>query len=166
MGVCVGCGLTSESGIVEVKPRPNGGVHCDEDGVYVSLGEAAVSSFVGTSQQTTSATYTDLATIGPQVTVITGTQALVMWDTEYFGVVSPSDIARMSVAVSGASSIPATDVYSLRVGRGTLIAYQKGMHSILGGLTSGTNIFTAKYRAESGTAEFAFRRLIVLPIGT
>jgi hypothetical protein len=165
VGVCVGCGLTSDSGIVEVKTRPNGGVQCDDnDGIRVSLAEAAVSTFISTSEQTATTFYTDLSTVGPQVSVTTGTVALVFIDTEYFGL-DPGDIAHMSVAVSGASFIPALDNYSLRVGDDA-VAYQKGMSFTIGGLTPGTNTFTAKYRAERGTAVFAFRRLTVLAIGT
>jgi hypothetical protein len=164
MSVCVGCGLTSESGVVEVETRPNGGVHCDDDGLRVSLAEAAVSSFVVTSEQTSSTEYTDLNTVGPQLTVVTGHVALVFINTEYFGI-DPGDIAHMSVAVSGASFIPAIDNYSLRVGLDN-VAFQKGMSFVIGGLTPGTNTFTAKYRAESGTAEFGFRRMVILAIGT
>lgn len=118
---------------------------------------------VSTSQTTTSTTYTNLATVGPSVTVDTGTKALVVVTFEGFS----STVAawnRMSYVVSGASSIAAADSRSA-----WFATPSGGGASVIGigyhtNLTAGSNTFTAKYRVSAGTGTFANRNIFVIPL--
>lgn len=117
---------------------------------------------IATSQSTTSTTYTDLATVGPAVTVTTGTQALV-WPAARMSNAS-TNTNWASVAVSGASSVSASDAWAAST-QGTNVTVDCRGH-LFTGLTSGSNIFTMKYKSGSGTnaATFVDRELIVIPL--
>ena len=115
---------------------------------------------VATSQTTTSTTYADLATVGPAVTVTTGTHALVMHIVRQN--TSGSNSCWASHAVSGATTISANDEWATRMNETndmTISAVK--LHT---GLTAGSNTFTMKYKqSTSGTATFVDRRITVLP---
>lgn len=113
------------------------------------------SALIATSEGTASGTYTDLATVGPSVTVVTQTTAFVIVGT---GTAN----GNMSYAVSGASSISASD--NTDFGVGTANAVQGSFMSLASGLTPGPNVFTAKYRSNSGTALFNNRTICVVPL--
>jgi len=66
---------------------------------------ANAAATVATSQTTSSATYTDLATAGPAVTVTTGTKALVIVTTAFRDTGGTNNLAWMSYAVSGATTV-------------------------------------------------------------
>jgi hypothetical protein len=162
MAVCVGCGLTEEDNVIEVQPRSNGGIICsDTDGLSLSLAQSSLQDLVTTSETTTSNSYTDLATFGPSVSIVTGTKALVMFSADH-DIVAGGEAARMSVAVSGATTIAASDEYGLR--NETAVNVQLSYALLFTNLTPGTNIFTAKYKAQAaGTVRFANRRIVVTP---
>lgn len=119
---------------------------------------------VSTSQTTTSGSYTDLSTLGPQKTVSTGVLALVFWAANTTNNVN-LEASLMSVAVSGATSISASDAYALCV-RGPLSPQtQSACQFRAFALTPGNNTFTCKYRANAGsTATFGERRLTVIAL--
>lgn len=119
---------------------------------------------INTLQTTSSATYTNLATTGPTLTMTTGPMALIMMSSR----VSNSTVsanAWVSYAVTGASAISASDNYALSydspVAGSTLYATYA---TIEAGLTAGSNTITMQYRASSGTGTFANRRLAVFPL--
>jgi hypothetical protein len=119
---------------------------------------------VATSQSTTSTSAVDLATVGPQVTVTTGTSALVMWSCETTTDV-PGQSAYIDFKVTGASLREAESATALRFTPSTNgYAHRAGTFIILTGLTAGSNTFTLKYWAGGGgaTGFFANRRIIVL----
>jgi hypothetical protein len=123
------------------------------------------SATVATSQTTTSTSYTDLATAGPAVTVTTGTKALVIVTGRMVGG-STSVETYMSYAVSGATTIAASDTVALllRQGQGpdgTDIGIRASGVSVAT-LTAGSNTFTAKYKVTSGTQTFANREIFVI----
>jgi hypothetical protein len=124
-------------------------------GVWVSLYPA--SSNVDTTETTTSAVYTDLATVGPQVSVVTGSAAIV---TVSAGMKhSTTDVAYMGVAVGGASTVNPSDAKAAEVvGVSTITG---SMTFQISGLTPGTNTFKARYRTPSGTATFQNRNITV-----
>lgn len=116
---------------------------------------------VATSQTTTSTTYTDLTTVGPVVNVDTGTKALVFLKASILNATSGT-LTHMGFAVSGTSTIAASDAFS--IDGTTTTAFRIGGAFIVTGLTPGTNTFTAKYRVSAATTgTFADRDLIVLP---
>ncbi|MDT0387802.1 hypothetical protein [Streptomyces dubilierae] len=114
------------------------------------------------SETTTSTSYTDLATVGPTVTVETGPAALVA----VHGAIDNSGAgsSRMSYAVSGVSTIAEADNRGIGVygvaGAG-IVASAVVLHT---DLTPGINTFTAKYRVASGTGTFNSRRIVVFPL--
>jgi hypothetical protein len=115
-----------------------------------------------TSETTTSTTYTDLATPGPEVIATTGTTALVI----VHGVVQNSGTgsARMSFTVNGvALSTGVGDPRSIAIVNITAGSFLVSGASIETGLTPGSNTFTAKYRVSASTGTFLSRRIIVMP---
>lgn len=117
-------------------------------------------ALVATSQTTTSTSYTDLTTSGPAVTVTTGARALVLTYASILNSVATNN-TYMSHAVSGASSVSASDQFAIRSDESLDMSLETAMlHT---GLTAGSNTFTAKYRVTAGTGTFYDRRIIVFP---
>jgi hypothetical protein len=117
-------------------------------------------AFVATSQGTSSTSYTDLATVGPSVSMVTGTSVLVILSTS--AMCSVADGVYAGVAVSGASTIAADTSKAFQMTGTTLM---KGTYSFPLTVTAGSNTFTMKYRAAfSGTATFADRSLAIIPL--
>lgn len=115
-----------------------------------------------TETTTTTASYGDLTTVGPAVTVTTGTHAIVMISFQGSNNTG-SDGCLMSFAISGATTLAAADnnsacVISTSTNSGSTII-------TLSGLTAGSNTFTAKYKAlTGGTASFMRRNITVIPL--
>jgi hypothetical protein len=129
--------------------------------------QTAAASELGTGT-TTSTTFDDLdapAAVGPSVTVDTGPMAILLYHCELSN--SGAGSSRMSVEVSGATSLGTAINRSIgifgsagtTIEAGDAVLYSGGLS-----LTPGSNTFTAKYRASSGTATFSNRRLIVFPL--
>jgi hypothetical protein len=141
-------------------------------GYFVATGTNAIAERRGTSALTdpgtpdtrTSTSYGDMTNAGPAVTVTTGTRALVTISCEAVG--GSGDAAtsesRMSFAVSGATTIAATDaVCACRTGADTRFQLSRTVY--LTTLIAGSNTFTAKYRVSAGTTTFSHREINVLP---
>lgn len=114
------------------------------------------------SADTTSTSYVDLSnSFGPEVTVETGSAAIVIIGCQAQTSASPDGMNRMSFEISGASSYTALDRRSVAAfgALGVVASYT----SVLTDLTPGENTFTAKYRTSAGTANFSNRRMIVIP---
>jgi len=132
----------------------------DTDRVIVYNGSAWVGQTVGasatvsTSQSTASGAFVDLATVGPAVSIFTGSKAVV-WVHVRCDNGSGGGWCLMSAA--------ATDIgfgYQSPSGGN----FHKGAAMIeFTGLTPGVNTFTAKYSAGVGTATFADRRIAAMP---
>lgn len=138
-----------------------------DDGA-VTIGKIDTTSFssdsasVATDQSTTSSSYTDLSTVGPAVTVdITGSgKALVVMSAGIYG--SNANNRFMSFAVSGASTVAASDNFSF--GHSETNAFYLGNSFLVTGLTPGSNTFTAKYKTLGGTGNFLRRRIEVIAL--
>ncbi len=133
----------------------------------LQAGITSANSTVATSQTTTSGGYTDLSTVGPEVTLTTGTKALVIVSGRMTNAGGESYGAVMSYAVSGASTISATDAICVRL-QNTSDGGQRQRASAASivTLTAGSNVFTAKYKSEfSGTSTFLDREIIVINLG-
>jgi hypothetical protein len=117
--------------------------------------------FVSTLQSTTTtATYLDLATVGPSVTVECTSYAIIYIYAHMFH--SAGTGVWMSFEVSGATTIAAND--------NTAILLQNtggqrvGSAFLYSSLNAGMNTFTAKYRISgAGTGNWSDRRIAVLP---
>jgi hypothetical protein len=132
--------------------------------IFVATGANAIAArlptvaSVAASQTTASNTYVDLATVGPTVTVTTGTNALIVL---YAGVDnSGANQSWMGVDISGATTQAATDSLALS----TSISQRLSAAFMFPVLAAGSNTFKAKYRTTAGTGTWADRRLAVLPL--
>ena len=130
---------------------------------------ASATATVATQQDTTSATYTDLATAGPAVTLTTGTKALVIatcWITN----ANTAALTAASFAVSGATTIAAADSRSITSQSTQVGVYATAIRAssaiLLTTLTAGSNTFTMKYRRNTGTASFENRDITVIDMGS
>lgn len=130
---------------------------------------ATAAALIATGQTTTSLSYTDLATVGPAVTLTTMTTVVVLL-TSNLSSSAAGGTGWMSVAVSGASTIGAQDANSVEYTTPAAspgYAQQFGAAILLTGLTAGSNTFTAKYHTTgSNTLTAANRNITVIPLTT
>jgi hypothetical protein len=146
--------------------RVNSGATAPEWATAVST-PASASARVETAQELTSATYTDLTTAGPAVTLTTGTKVLVIVSTQIYTTGS-SQTGFMDFAVSGATTRSASD--STAVAMTCPTAYVNEQYASRASritVTAGSNTFTAKYR-ESGSSQagFQYREICVIDLGS
>lgn len=120
---------------------------------------------IATSQTTASTTYTDLATVGPAVTLTTGTKVVVCLTCD-IGPVGAGTMGAAAFAISGATTLAATDDFSC--GRFSYSASGgRGVVSFVGvvTVTAGSNTFTMKYKRGTGNpSDFAFRNITVIAL--
>lgn len=130
-----------------------------------AIAERAIESdTVNTVQTTTSTAYADLATVGPSVTVTTGTKALVFFEAQMYCSLSNTSV-RCAVQVSGATSIGASDNEDLYIdGLPANNQIRAAAFSVFTGLTAGSNTFTLKYKTGGGTGGFADRKILVMAL--
>jgi len=139
-------------------------------GYFVSTGTNSLaerfltSDIVETSETTMSTAYTDLTTVGPTVTAMTGSGALIIVTSDITNDTAGQS-GRMTFDVSGATTTAASDVRALRVTIPDVGSPGNIRASVVTSLAvnAGSNTFTAKYRASGGTASFANRRITVMP---
>jgi hypothetical protein len=119
---------------------------------------------VATSQGTTSTSYTDLATVGPSVTVTTGILAIVIVTAGVSNSVSNAN-SFMSYQITGATPTAATNARALRVDGISSGNVLRASAVSTVSLVAGSNTFTAKYLAGgSSTATFTDRTIQVIPL--
>lgn len=118
---------------------------------------------VATSETTTSTTFADLATVGPAVTVTTGTSAMVIVTCRASNS-NANKLVVMGFAVSGATTVAASDTQSFTQSGGGAVPAQGSAVYVVTGLTAGSNTFTAKYRVDANTGTFLNRSITVIPI--
>lgn len=111
-------------------------------------------------QASTSTSFTDLATT-TSVTVTTGTKAIVDWSAQ----VNPSAGAYVSIAISGASSVSASDNNAIYVDSPDN-AFTSSRSKLFTGLTAGSNTFTIKVRSTSGNVGYTNRTILVIDAGS
>lgn len=120
---------------------------------------------VSTEESTTSSTFVNLSTPGPMITLTTGASAIVFigaraWNSTATG------INTMGIAVSGSSTIAATDADAYIVRSNAANQFMRAHAAVLfeGTLTPGSNTFTARYHVDSGTGTWRDRSLLVIPL--
>lgn len=138
--------------------------------MYVSNGLNSVAervpsnATVATTETTTSTTYAALTTPGPSVTVTTGTKAVVWILTRAQHATSGAEMSA-SVEVSSATTIAASDEWRwLQSGVTSANPNRFMVCHLFSNLNTGSNVFTMKYKTNTGTATFLHRELIVLPL--
>jgi hypothetical protein len=118
-----------------------------------------------TQQATTSTTYTDLATVGPAITLPVPASGRVLVSVTA-GIQTSTGGASgfMSFAMSGANTVPPATDNSTAL---NLIGndFQKASATfVLTGLSPGSTTFTAKYRTNAGTSTFQNRLIWAIPL--
>ena len=145
----------------------NSGATAPEWAALPASSPASASATVATNQGTTSfPTYVDLTTAGPAVTLTTGTKALVIVSAE-ISQGANNEGGRMSFAVSGATTIAASDARSWTHIGGSSEFARASTAVRLSTLNAGSNTFTAKYATYyATTASFQNREIIVIDLGS
>lgn len=122
---------------------------------------------VATTQSTSSTTFTDLATVGPEVTHVipsTGSVKVTLTALLITPDVTFTDAA-MSIALSGANTAAAGTYPALRAGsRGlaTGVFMDASRAFLITGLTPGSTTFTCKYKMSTANAgNFSARNILV-----
>ena len=119
---------------------------------------------IDTLETSSSTSYTNLSTVGPSVTLATGSMAFVFFSAQMGNSVDDGS-PYTSYAVSGATTVAASDIRSTQFdGTGAGEQASGGMMDFISGLTPGTNTFTMKYRVASGTGNWQRRTIGVLPL--
>lgn len=125
----------------------------------------AFASITAAQNTTSIATYGDLATVGPVVTVTTGVSVIYGFTANISNGTGGGG-GQMAIAITGATTIAADDsrmIYVKSFGNG--IATRLGQVQFQPGLTAGSNTLTAKYTTPTGgTATFADRHLFAIPL--
>jgi hypothetical protein len=106
-----------------------------------------------------SATLTGAPGTNPSVTLVTGTSAVLDLSCAVLSTVEGVG-AFMSVAVSGAGTVAANDVWS--VYSANTSAMVSGRRAVITGLTAGTNTFTLQYRQASSATGRYINRIITV----
>lgn len=122
---------------------------------------------VATSQTTTSLSYTDLTTVGPSVTITTGYRALVFIGARsmHSSVTAAGEHAKVSYAVSGATTIAASDTWSSYRAATTSNNNRNPIVHLTSALNPGSNTFTLKYKVSAaGTGTFDNRSITVVAL--
>jgi hypothetical protein len=132
-------------------------------GVNALAARAVSGATVATSQTRTATSYGNLTTVGPQVTITTGTIAFVLF-TAAVQNTNANSATNCSVAVSGATSIAASDAWRTVLDgvSANQVNRVAGFH-LFTGLNAGSNTFTMQYKVGSGTGTYADRELLVFP---
>ena len=131
---------------------------------------ASTKETIQTNESCTSMAYTNLITPGPTVTLTTGTKALVIISAEFAVGDYYFDTPYASFAVSGATTIAASDanaVASLLVdpgGSSTGHTTLRASAGTLVDLTSGSNTFQMKYRSSDGFSDWHFSNRTIVVI--
>lgn len=117
-------------------------------------------------EKTRSSSYTDLATLGPTVSAVTGTNAVVFISAQVQKIAGSDTTSEavFGVQVQGASDIPPRDDDSAYVARQSNGVTQFTQVIRFTDLTPGKNIFTMKYKVSGDGAYFSRRTITLMPL--
>lgn len=132
------------------------------------LATGAATALVATAETTATTSYVDLTTTTDSVTTTIGANGLALVNiSSLMSNNTASDSCFMSFAVSGASTVAASDANSIQYGiaaTGANSLYKMGIGILLTGLTAGSNTFKVKYKVNGGTGTFTNRQISVIPL--
>lgn len=158
-------GATGAPGTPGGPPGPPGMAWDGEDGIdgvpgiQGPAGPSAISAnTVETSEtQATGAAYGDLATVGPSRTITSVGTVAIVWLSATASKASGGNSAFMSVAVSGATTIAASDANAAAVS--ATAGHNLNLARVLVlAITPGTNVYDAKYHNDGGGTWTFFNR--------
>lgn len=120
--------------------------------------------FTAAAETTTSTSFVDLATVGPSVTVTTGTKAFVYLRAGMENSAANS-ACHMAFDISGATtSASSLNRAITTAGLGAASRMRIGAGIFVDFLVAGSNTFTAKYSVSANTGTFVTRELSVIPL--
>lgn len=130
------------------------------------LSTGATQTLIATSESTASTSYTDLATVGPSVTVTIGVNGLALLTiTVQQSNSAGTAVTYTSYVASGANTIAASDNTALVfVSPANNNALQASYTALLTGLTAGSTTFKMQYRCNGSIGSWLNRRLAVIPL--
>jgi hypothetical protein len=132
-------------------------------------GARSATASVATQETTTSTTYTDLATTGPDVTITAPPSGLitVIWGAQLFnsGAAGYASMCPEVFDVTSSSTVSAaSDTYGMFFVSGAANELHQSSHHSVFSVTAGHSIrVRAKYRVSGGTGTFLRRRVTVIP---
>jgi hypothetical protein len=133
----------------------------------ISAGVLMETGTVGSSQTTTSGSYTDLSTSGPSVTLTTGTKALVIVSCQMANS-GANSLSYMDYTITGSTSRSASDGTAVILRQTNAASGQnqdlRSSSASIVSLTAGSNVFTAKYKVSGGTGTFSNREICVVSL--
>jgi hypothetical protein len=122
---------------------------------------------VAAAQSTTSTGYTDLSTAGPAQTktLVNGQKVWVEVSGEIWGAGAGVEVGRMSFAVSGATTLAASDTNAASNRLTSNVISMCSRATVFTATASGSHTFTAKYRTTNAAvaANFESRRIVIKP---
>lgn len=118
---------------------------------------------VAAAESTASTTYVDLTTVGPSVTLTSaGNRALLIWTASQFTNTAVTVGHYSSIAVSGATTIAASDSISLRTTHDNSGSGFRAAQFAFLTITPGSNTYKMQYRCSVATSsQFSVRSLWV-----
>jgi hypothetical protein len=137
-------------------------------GVTGATGTSGTSgATVATSQGTSNTSYTDLATPGPAVTVTipaSGNALVILTSSETNSANAGQSNMGFAISVGTTRAAADTQALSLLNAGNQHNTVQHSATFFVTGLNAGSTTFTAKYDASAGTATFANRTIVVVPL--
>lgn len=123
-------------------------------------------AFISTGENTTSTTYTDLATPGPSVTVTVGSSGnlLLFFGAAIANVGAGSSLGVISFVLSGANILAPSDSRASAAGPPAGSSSGAFTSLQLTGLLPGPTTIKLQYRVTAGTTNFSGRNLTVFPL--
>ena len=132
-------------------------------GSLAGLASNVAAAATAASQGTASTSYVDLATAGPSVTLTTGTSVIVMIACLGYNT-SASVPQYVSVAVSGATTLAASDSNAALIQNAVGGVNTQGVAIVPLTVTAGSNTFKLQYRTTANTGTFQQRGILVLAL--
>lgn len=121
-----------------------------------------VQDIVDDGEDTTSTSYTNLATNGPVVTVTTGVKALIFLNSAVANAASNNTYA--SYEVTGATTSAAIDGRAIVMDGASGKDDRIGVTNMFDGLTPGSNTFRMRYRVSASTGTYTKRSIVVMAL--
>lgn len=130
------------------------------------LATGATRASVATSETTAAQTFNDLTTTTDTVTVTIGANGLALVALGgVAGANAINTIASIGFAISGASTVVASDIYSLDMQTYAANARSRiGGAFLVTGLATGSTTFKMKYKVNGNTGTWSDRYIVVIPL--
>lgn len=122
-----------------------------------------LAEYHASDETTTSTSYAALTTAGPSITITTGTKAH-MFISARCRNNTASARNYVSVAVSGATTIAADDMWAIWTNNAGTSQHNRGTSQhLFTTLNAGSNTFTMMYKVSAGTGTFSNRVITIVP---